>query len=133
MSARTSAILDGNELAAMWAEISKTPCARLIADGDKQLFEFLQALAARDVARMAETGAALFASGYDFGDPTKRSTVLLATAASQIASGKKAEALQLLQTYGAQPEPQPSFALARRWVAAIAAEPANRVAGVSPR
>jgi len=130
ISARTSGVLDANELSAMWAEISKTPCAQVLAGDDQQLFEVLRALAQRDVDRVAATGAALFAAGYEFDDATKLTTVLLATAACQVASGKKAEALKLLQAHGTQSETAPAFALAQRWVTAIAAEPANRVAGV---
>jgi spermidine synthase len=130
ISARTSGVLDPHELSAMWAEISKTPCAQVLSGGDQQLFDVLRALAQRDVDRVAATGSALFASGYEFDDATKMTTVLIATAACQIANGKKAEALKLLQAHATQPEIAPAFGLAQRWVTAIAAEPANRVADV---
>jgi hypothetical protein len=133
ISARTSAVLDATELSAMWAEIAKTPCAQVLSGNDQHLFELLRAIAERDADRVAAIGVALFASGYEFDDLTKRATVLLATAVSQVANGKRGEALKLLQTYGMQPEAQPTFALAQRWVTAIAAEPANRLAGVTPR
>ncbi|HSD74470.1 MAG TPA: fused MFS/spermidine synthase [Steroidobacteraceae bacterium] len=121
MAAETNVALGSNELRAIWDRLSATPCAGQLSPRAGEMFSLLRAVAMRDVNSVASKGGALLASDYKFDDTDQLALALIATAASNIAIDKPAEAAALIEK-NAQRTPQTaSQALALRWIAAIAA------------
>ena len=85
------------------------------------MLALLRAVALRDAASVAATGAELFASGYKFDEPRHMSLTLMATAASQVATNQPEAALKLIGKNAARTSQTPPQALALHWVSAIAA------------
>jgi len=96
------------------------------------MFDLMQAVAERDVQRVAANGATLFSSNYRFANREHLSLALIATAASQIATDKPIEAIELISRNVQRAERTPANALALDWLAAIAvARTNNRPAAVA--
>jgi predicted membrane-bound spermidine synthase len=125
LGARTNAALSSSELRVIWNRLGTTPCARALSPPDRKMFELLRAVALRDAAGVASTGAELFASDYQFNEPGHRSLALVATAASAVATNKPQDALALIGKNAPNTAKTPSQALALRWVTAMAAAELN--------
>jgi spermidine synthase len=121
IGAETNALLAPAELRVIWDQLEKTPCASQLSAQDHAMLDLLRAVALRDVDGVASTGSALFASNYEFAVRDYLSLALIATAASDIAIDKPAEAIQLLEEHASGARQTPSQALALQWLSAIAA------------
>jgi predicted membrane-bound spermidine synthase len=123
--ARTNAALSSSELRVIWDRLGATPCARALSTEDRKMVELLRAVALRDAAGVASTGAELFASDYQFNEPGHLALALVATAASAVATNKPQDALALISKNGARTPQTPSHELALHWIAAIATAELN--------
>jgi spermidine synthase len=126
IGSRTNVALGSNELRVFWDQLAATPCGEKLSGQDRQMFEFLRAVALRNLEAVASTGAALYASDYAFDESAHRSMALIATAASQIALNKPREALALIDQNAKGMAETPSQALALHWLTAIAAADIER-------
>ncbi|HZF25247.1 MAG TPA: fused MFS/spermidine synthase [Steroidobacteraceae bacterium] len=122
VAAETSTALGAKELQRTWGVIEATPCATAVSAQRRDLVSFLKAVALRDTPRVASLGAALFASNYPFANSTDAALALIATAASQISTGRAREGIQLIEQQKGLLDPSPSEQFALRWLQAIAAD-----------
>ena len=129
VASQTSTALAARELQPMWKVVAGTPCAALLDAGDRQMLELLRSMAARDIEATARIGAALLSGNdYKFSEESQMRLVLLSTAASQIASGQSAAALQTIADNAPKISRTETVALALSWMSNIAAEGASRSA-----
>jgi hypothetical protein len=125
IASNTNVALASNELRVIWDRLAATPCAQQLSKQDRDMFALLQAVALRDVERVAEIGAALYAAGYDFQDGSLQSLALIATAASQLAVNKPREASALIGQNADSTPQTAAQALALHWLSALAVADIN--------
>ncbi len=121
---QTTSVLNASELNDIWGQLGQTACAQFLAGQDERLFKVLHAIAKRDVGSIAQLGAELLASDNEFTRPAEFADVLIATAASQIATNQPQKALELIDRL-APPSPAPAAGLALRWLSQMAREAAS--------
>jgi spermidine synthase len=121
VAAQVNTALSAAELADIWTRIAATACAAELTAKERDLFELIRAVAARDMPRIAERGLAVLSSGYPL--PGRSNVwVLIATSASLVATGNAAQASALLANVAGNTPAIPSEILAATWIAALAAQ-----------
>ena len=120
IGARTSTVLASKELKVIWDKIEASPCASELTAQERGMLDLFRATAMRDARGVAKAGSELFASDPKLMQSTCLPSCLIATAASQIATGQPTDALALIAKNSNEAPQTASQALALRWLAAIA-------------
>jgi spermidine synthase len=112
-----------DDVGAVWARITGSPCYARLADFQRRWLALFQALGARNAARMAELASSLLATPQEL-VMEAREFLLLAALTGYLASGDKARALELWGSHSAAVRvSRPAFRLLR-----CHADPASCVA-----
>jgi hypothetical protein len=105
--------LASDDVGAVWARIMGTPCYGVLQDFQRRWIALFQAVGARNAPRMAELASSLIANEQPL-VADAREYLLLAALTGYVASGNKAKALELWDTYGSGTRAaRPTFRLLR--------------------
>jgi hypothetical protein len=124
----TTPALGAEQLRALWATLAGKPCAAQLSNGDAAWLNFLQAVALRQGAQVAELGQTLLVGDYVFDSRAELSYAAQATISASIGQRDIETARTLLQRHA----PDMAAAGVQRWTLellqgmTLARQPADR-------
>jgi hypothetical protein len=115
----TSAYLAPAQLLPLWQQLGTHSCYPHLAEDERRFMELLAAVARRDRPAIITTGTGLLDTGTLVRSSQRLAYVAGATVASQIATGQRTAAREVLQRYFAAGLPDPQYEMVLRMLLAM--------------